>query len=64
MSNDKVEIIRMVRQCRDPNDDKFLELALNGEADYFVTGNEDLLTMQNFYKARILTPADFIELFS
>ena len=28
----RVEIIRPVHACRDPNDDKFLEVAINGSA--------------------------------
>ncbi|MFN9059251.1 MAG: putative toxin-antitoxin system toxin component, PIN family, partial [Pseudanabaena sp.] len=26
--------------CRDPKDDKFLELAVNGKADYLITGDK------------------------
>ena len=32
-----VEIIEKVQECRDPKDDKVLELALNGEAQYIIT---------------------------
>jgi len=28
-----IPIIQLVRECRDPKDDKFLEVALNGKAD-------------------------------
>ena len=40
-----IEIIESVRACRDPADDKILELAVNGNADYIVTGDDDLLVM-------------------
>jgi hypothetical protein len=33
-----VPIIQLVRECRDSNDDKFLEIALNGQADLIITG--------------------------
>ena len=33
-----VPIIHSIRECRDPKDDKFLEVALNGRADVIVTG--------------------------
>jgi len=36
-----VPIIHPVRECRDPKDDKFLEVALNGRADVIVTGDEE-----------------------
>ena len=32
-----------MRACRDPKDDKFLELAISGDARYLVTGDRDLL---------------------
>src|SRR5881275_2810905 len=39
-----VPIVERVAECRDPTDDKFLELALNGRADLIVSGDRDLLT--------------------
>ena len=40
---EKVQIETAVRACRDPRDDKFLEIAVNGRADLVVTGDADLL---------------------
>src|SRR5690349_9793966 len=34
-----VSIIQLVRECRDPKDDKFLEVALNGSAGVIVAGD-------------------------
>jgi putative PIN family toxin of toxin-antitoxin system len=50
-----------VAASRDPDDDKFLETAINGEADCIVTGDADLLTLDPFNGVRILTPRDFPE---
>ena len=47
--------------CRDPDDDKFLETALLGEAGCLVTGDSDLLVMSPFLGILILSPADFLE---
>jgi putative PIN family toxin of toxin-antitoxin system len=44
--------------CRDPNDD--LELAVDGNADYIVTGDADLLVLHPFRGIQILTPKDFL----
>lgn len=33
-----VRILRRIRLCRDPNDDKLLEIAVNGRASHLVTG--------------------------
>ena len=57
-----VEIVRRIAVCRDSNDDKYLELAVNGEADYLVTGDEDLLVLNPFEKVKILTPQEFLQL--
>ena len=57
----KVAIIRRVQACRDPKDDKFLELAINGQATHIITGDKDLLTLHPFHSTRIITPARFLE---
>ena len=40
------EPVRDVPQCRDPHDQKFIELALVSQAAVLVTGDEDLLALQ------------------
>lgn len=55
-----VEIVQRVRASRDPKDDKFLEVALNGEADVLVSGDNDLLTLHPFRGTDILTPATYL----
>jgi len=52
-----VPIIQLVRECRDPKDDKFLELALNARADVIITGDADLLRMHPWRETAIVTPA-------
>jgi putative PIN family toxin of toxin-antitoxin system len=55
-----VPIIRLVRECRDPKNDKFLEVALNGRADVIITGDADLLSLNPWKEIAILSPADFL----
>jgi len=50
-----------IRACRDPKDDKFLEVALDGRADLIVTGDNDLLALHPFRGIAILTPSDYLE---
>jgi putative PIN family toxin of toxin-antitoxin system len=57
---ERVTILHVVRACRDPKDDKVLELAVNGAADVIVTGDADLLALNPFRGIRIVSPADFI----
>ena len=44
-----------VPECRDPNDRKFLQLALQTHADALVTEDQDLLTLQDAFPIPILT---------
>ncbi|MEK7838409.1 MAG: putative toxin-antitoxin system toxin component, PIN family, partial [candidate division NC10 bacterium] len=37
-----------VNACRDAKDNFLLEVAIEGKADYLVTGDEDLLVMKTF----------------
>jgi uncharacterized protein len=55
-----VPVIHPIRECRDPKDDKFLELALNGRADVIVTGDKDLLRMGPWRGITILSPTDYL----
>lgn len=55
-----VPIARKVHVCRDPKDDIFLDVALNGEAKAIITGDEDLLELDPFHGVRIVKPAEFL----
>jgi uncharacterized protein len=55
-----VPIVQRVLLCRDPKDDKFLELALNGQADFLITGDQDLLVLHPYQDKPVLTPALFL----
>jgi uncharacterized protein len=54
-----VPITEHLAACRDPADDKFLELAVNGRADVIVSGDADLLALDTFRDIPIITPAAF-----
>ena len=56
-----VSIAYPIRACRDPRDDKFLEVAVHGHADLIVTGDEDLLALNPFQGIAILTPDEYLE---
>ena len=56
-----VPIIRLVRECRDPKDDKFLEVALNGRADVIITGDADLFALHPWREIEVLSPKDFLK---
>lgn len=55
-----VEIIEHVNECRDPTDNKVLEVAVNGQATCLISGDDDLLALHPFHEIPILNPADFL----
>jgi putative PIN family toxin of toxin-antitoxin system len=60
---EKAELVMIAERivaCRDPNDDKFLELAVNGHADLIVSGDAELLVLNPFQGIAIVSPATFV----
>jgi putative PIN family toxin of toxin-antitoxin system len=51
-----------ISACRDPKDEKFLEVAVAGKADVIVSGDQDLLALHPFAGIPILPPADFLRM--
>ena len=59
----KVEIIavsEVIKDCRDAKDNKFLELAINGNASHLISGDKDLLVLNPFREVLIMPPATFL----
>jgi putative PIN family toxin of toxin-antitoxin system len=56
-----VDINVQIAACRDPKDDKFLELAVCGRAEYIITGDADLTVLHPFRDIQILTPTAFLD---
>ena len=46
---------------RDPDDDKFVVAAVEGRAQFIVSGDQDLLSLNRYESTRILTPAEFLK---
>ena len=57
-----IEITTPINLCRDPKDNKFLELAVHGKADYLISGDQDLLILNPFQEITILSPQAFISI--
>ena len=56
-----IKVTHRVRVCRDPADNRFLELALSGRATCLVSGDKDLLVLHPFRGIPILSPRRFVE---
>ena len=59
----RFEIIRVttdIHISRDPDDDKFISCAIDGKCLYIVSGDRDLLDIENYGDIEILTVVDFL----
>lgn len=63
-ASELVSITEKIAVCRDEKDNKFLELAVSGNANVIVTGDLDLLVLNPFQSVEIITPDMFIDRFS
>lgn len=59
---EEVLITDQITMCRDPKDDKFLDVAVNGAAICIISGDNDLLVLHPFQEIPILVPRDFLNL--
>lgn len=48
--------------CRDPDDNKFISCAIDGDCYYIVSGDKDLLILEQFQSVRIVTVVQFFEI--
>ncbi|WP_363267069.1 putative toxin-antitoxin system toxin component, PIN family [Okeania sp. SIO2B3] len=55
-----IAITETIDICRDPKDNKFLELAVSGNATHIITGDKDLLELHPFRDILIVTPSQFL----
>lgn len=56
----RIPITQQVQACRDPKDDKFLDVALCGQAHGLITGDQDLLVLSPFHGITIQSPGAFL----
>lgn len=58
---DFVNVQAEVTICRDPKDNFLLALSIDGNADFLITGDNDLLELKKFGETRIVTITKFLE---
>ena len=58
-----IETTTTVSASRDPDDDKFLECAIDSKSLYIVSGDKDLLDLENYKGIEIINAADFCSRF-
>jgi putative PIN family toxin of toxin-antitoxin system len=52
---------RRITICRDSKDNMFLEVAADGNANMIVSGDDDLLSLEEFEGIPIVTPFEFLQ---
>lgn len=59
-----IEIKSQINICRDVDDNKFLDLAKDSNAEFLITGDQDLLSLKTLaeYQNQIITPREFLTL--
>lgn len=50
-----INVTSKFNECRDPKDNFLLSLALDGKANYLLTGDKDLLDLEKVGKTKVLT---------
>ena len=56
-----IEVASAITICRDHKDNFILALSIDGNADYIVTGDKDLLSLNGFKDKKIITINEFIK---
>lgn len=59
-----IDVDVAITDCRDPKDNKFLELAVSGRATHILSGDADLLSLSPFRGIEIIPPHNFLERYS
>ena len=57
-----IEVASAISICRDLKDNFILALSIDGNADYIVTGDKDLLSLNGFKGKKIITINEFIKI--
>ena len=60
---DLVQVISKVEICRDPKDNFLLALSKDSRADLLITGDKDLLELEQFDSTKIVSFLDFEKIF-
>jgi putative PIN family toxin of toxin-antitoxin system len=58
----KVEPKKKVTASKDYSDNRFLEAAIEGNADYVITNDSDLLILKKYEDVKIIRPKNFLRL--
>ncbi len=59
---ERIEVFSPIQKSKDPDDDKFLSMAVEGKANFLITGNKaDLLSLKEIEHIPIITARQAVE---
>lgn len=59
---ERIEVLSPIQKSKDPDDDKFLSVAVEGKADFLITGDKaDLLSLKEIEHIPIITARQAVE---
>jgi putative PIN family toxin of toxin-antitoxin system len=58
-----IKLTTVINICRDPDDDKFIECAIDAKCLYIISGDKDLLSIGNYHQVQIVTVSEFFSRF-
>lgn len=58
---DFIKVQTKIEVCRDTKDNFLLSLSVDGNADFLLTGDKDLLELTNFGETTIITISEFLK---
>ena len=58
---DFIKVQTKIEVCRDPKDNFLLSLSVDGNADFLLTGDKDLLDLIKFGETTIITISEFLK---
>jgi putative PIN family toxin of toxin-antitoxin system len=61
-NGDFIDVKTEVAICRDPKDNFLLALAIDGEAEFLLTGDQDLLVFGTYENTSIMSISDFLKI--
>lgn len=56
-----IQVTQVITECCDEKDNKFLELAISGDASHIISGDNDLLVLNPFRSVAIISPSTFLK---
>ena len=57
-----IETNSNIKICRDPDDDKFINCAIDSKSYYIVSGDKDLLVLKRYENIEVITISEFLKL--